>query len=1107
MKKRLLLLFAVLFTGLQVWAQGTIRGKITDEKGDPVIGATIRVKGTSKGTVSDMDGNFKLSVEDGATLAISAIGLKATEKSAQDGMTVKLASETRSMGEVIVTAFGIKREKKALGYAAQDVKGDDLNKVVNADVMNSLNGKVAGLNITSASGTPGAASYVRLRGATSFRGGNQPLYIIDGVPFDNGQTSTGNPDNGNTNTGLNNNLLAGVAVSSRTIDINPNDIETMSVLKGPAAAAIYGIEAANGAIIITTKKGAAAKGKGKFNVNYSTGVTWDKVNRLPELQTKYAQGSTIDPSTGDYGTTPFYYGPGSTGPIGGFAKRFSWGPSIDTLYWDGNSTYKWDINGNIVGKSDSNAKTPVTPYDNLNSFFQTAHAWTNDLSLSGGNDISSYRFSIGSIKQNGIIPLSDFRRITLRMTGETKLSSKLITGGTVSYSNSGGNRTQQGSNVSGLMLGLLRTPITFDNANGSGDPVNTPESYSFADGRQRSYRGGGGYDNPYFTVNQNRFKDEVNRIYGNVYATMLPTKWLSITNRLGGDISMDYRKQSFGKYANAHPAGQVYLEDIMSKTVNNDLQATASTYLADKLSSSLMLGYNLFSTYSTYNYIQGDGYGILNFNHISNAGSILSRESNGGKRKMGYYGQLKFNYSDWAYLEFTGRFDKSSTMPNFKAFFYPAVSGSFVFSDAFKLDEKTKHALTFGRIRASYAQVGKDASAYGIGTYYSTSAFTGDGWTSGISFPFNGVTGAQTSTIGNPNITPERTKSFEIGTDMRFANNRLGFDIAYYVNTSDQLLLSVPIATTSGYNFYYTNAGKMRNQGLELTLNATPIKTKDFRWDVNVNYSRNRNNVITLAPGIENIMLGGFEGTSIRAITDNTYGVIYGVGWLRDNAGNLIVNDDPNDPFYGYPIADSKSKVLGNPTPKWIGGLNNTFSYKGFSLGILFDTKQHFDMWNGTRGALNYFGTAKNTDDRGTSKVFEGVSGHLDASGNLVHFAGSTEVSGAGSANTQSAVMNEQWYTTNGGGFGAQSEDFIENISVIKLRELSFGYQFNSSLFKNTFIRGLGLSFSGRNLWLKTKYQGVDPESSLTGAAESLGMDYFNNPGTKSYGFKLNVQF
>lgn len=1081
MRRFFALVCLLMLTGIAVHAQKVVSGTVTDgATGEALSGVTIFEKGTTNGTFSDGNGSFSLTVQDdGSRLVFRFVGYSTQEVEASGNLDITMEEDVLMLDEVVVTALGIKREKKQLGYSVQSVGGEDLVSSGETNMIDGLNSKVAGVQVISSTGSPGGASFIRIRGSASMTGANQPLIVIDGVPMDNSQRNSGNPDNGN------NNLLAGVANSNRAIDINPNDIADVTVLKGPAASALYGIQAANGVILITTKRGASA-GSGKaLNVTYNTSVAFDQVNKLPETQTKYAQGIS-----GQY-----------TPPETGFP--LSWGPLADTLFWDGATDYDFDRNGNIVGQSDPNASIPFTPYNNQEQFFRTGVTTDHDLALSGGSDNANYRFSIGRRNQTGIVPLSEWGRTSIKFAGDVKLSPRIRTAASVGYTNSGGRRVQQGSNISGLMLGLSRSPINFDNSNGSDDPEDA-SAYQLADGTQRNYRGGGGYDNPYWTINENPFTDQVNRLYGFTSVTYDATKWLNVFYRLGTDVYSDNRQNIFAINTRTAPAGQTFLEKHNYRHVNSDLWITLSHDFNEKFSGSLMLGNNLYAENYNRLYVQGDGFTFPDFTHISNAQSVLTRDLTQTKRTSALFFDAKASYDDWVFLNVTGRNEWSSTLPlENRSFFYPSASLGLVLSEGLGFSDNK--VLPYAKLRVSYAQVGNDAPIYALLSYYGNAAI-GDGWTNGVAFPQQGLSGfTYDDVLGNPNIRPEKTTSFEIGADLRFVKNRIGVDFTYYSAASVDQIFAVPVAASSGAIQLIANAGRIENKGVEVVLNFTPVKGKDFRWDGQVNFTTNRNQVIELAEGVETVFLGGFLGTSVRNVPGQEYGQIYGGTFLRDTVSGMMVIESDSSKDFGFPIESGEEAVIGNPNPRWLMGFRNTFTYKGLYLSVLFDFRQGGDIWNGTQGALAYFGTAALTEDRGAVTVFEGVKGTVDADGNLLL---QDENGNAGTiTNNIEATLDEDWYLGNGGGFGNVAEHFVQDGSWIRLRELTLGYELPREWFEKTPFAGINVGASARNLWLSTKYEGIDPETNLTGSNNAQGLDYFNMPNTKSYSFRLGIQF
>jgi TonB-linked SusC/RagA family outer membrane protein len=1078
-------------------AQRSVSGVVTDTNGESLLGASVLIKGTSVGTVTDLDGKYTINVPEGSnTLVFSYTGFatQEVELGASNVLDVVM-EEGVTLETAVVTALGVERQEKALGYAVQDVGGDELNETNSVSFIDALNGKAAGVQITQASGAAGSASRIVLRGQTSFNGNNEALIVVDGVRLDNSENHTERS-------------LGGVANSNRGMDINPNDIESVTVLKGAAASALYGVEGARGVVLITTKKGASGKG---VKVDFQTRYTVSEVNKLPEFQDQYVQG----------------LGGTWLGPETGWLA--SWGPNVDTLAWDG-SDYRYDRNGRIVSINDPSAQTPFEAYNNVEDFYQRGQMWTNNLSFSGGNDVANYRFSFGRTDQEGIVPKNTYERTNVGLAAGAKLlDDKLNISGSVNYVKTAGRRIQQGSNVSGLNLGLFRTPISFDNTNGVDNPVNNPEAYVFADNSQRNYRGGAGYDNPYWLVNLNPFFDNVNRMYGSLRASYEFDQWLTLSGTFGTDFYTDNRTQEFELGSRAFPNGQVIEDQWNYFHTDIYLNILGNGNLSEDFTLSYNLGTNFWNKRNKNNYIQGDGLNFFGFRELSNAQSINSLIDNFDERNFSVFGSVDFGFRNYLYLTLTGRNDwLSSLIAPSKEFnaadisvFYPSASVSLVFSELMN-----SSVLSFGKVRASYGQVGGGApNAYLTGTYFTVPNTTGtinslnDGWTNGILFPYQGVGGFTYNALkGNPDLVPSTTTDLEFGVDLRFLNNKIRLDAAYYTRESKDQIIPINIANTTGFQRAVFNSGELETQGAEVILGLTPVTTPDFNWDINFNFSTWRTDVVALPEGVPNQYLDGFTGTGVYNIApDEENGIVYEYGQILGGAfqrvnspdgsfdpslpynpdGALVIDDSgtpETNANYGYPLVDPNQRVIGNPNPDFLLGINNTLSYKGLSLSFLFDIKEGGDLWNGTKGAITFFGMSDITEDRdvsgdyeGTSNVFEGIK------------------ASDGQPNDIRAPLDENWYLGNGGGFGVVAEHFIEDGSFARLRYASLSYNFGSMI---NGLSDLTLTFTGRNLLLITDYTGVDPETSLVGSSSNgQGLEYFQMPGVRSYAVGLNVKF
>jgi TonB-linked SusC/RagA family outer membrane protein len=960
------------------------------------------------------------------------------------------------LDEVVVTAGGIAREKKALGFGVEEVEGAAIKESGESNFVSGISAKVSGVQVTNSSGAAGAASYIKIRGNATFTSNdNQPLMVVDGVPIDNSQIATSD-------------LRAGVANSNRAIDINPDDIESISVLKGGAAAALYGTRGANGVILITTKKGAYNQ---DFQINVSSSLEISQVNKLPETQNKYSQGY--------FGT----YGGGTSNP-------FSWGPALADL--------GYDADGNIT----QDATGGVTPYDNAGNFFQNGRRLNNSLTLAGGGKKSSYYLSIANLQDQGIVPLNTFDRTTIRLTGTGQVTTNLKATASLSYSNSGGYRVQQGSNTSGLMLGLLRTPPTFDNANGTTDPTD-PAAFLNADGSQRNYRAGGGYDNPYWTINMNPFTDEVNRVFGYTKFDWSPVDDLLISYRYGIDQYSDVRKQIISLNSRTFPGGSITDEIWSIKEQNHDLTVQYSTDLGP-IGANFLGGMNVNDRDRKYVSTYGSGLVLPNFYNMSNAQSQFAYEGLTGRRIFGVYGEAQLDYEDWAFLTLTARRDQASTFGNVATpIIYPSASLSLILTDM--LDIKSD-VLSFAKLRMSSAQVGSEPPFASNATYFNQ-AGVGSGWINGISFPYLGATGfTQSNVLGNPDLRPEYTITNEVGAELGLFENKLNVDVTLYQQTSQDLIVAVPVAGSSGFTSTFLNAGTMTNTGVELQLNANLVKTDDFSWDAGMTFTRNRNVVEKLADGVDVIGLPwGFFGANQRLVEGEAYGTLYGDDWARDEQGNALVDGN------GYPIYSSTEVVVGDPNPDYLMGISSAASYKNWSFNMLWDIRQGGDIWNGTRGALYYFGTHIDTDihpsgaARGETFVWEDVV--MGNSG--VYAPGTTDADGndiSGQPNSTPILNDIDSYALGPlSGFTGASRPFIEDGSWVRLRNIGVNYKFDADVLSGTKLKGLSVGVSGRNIFLRTPYRGVDPETNLSGATNSQGADYFNMPNTMGVIFNLKA--
>jgi TonB-linked SusC/RagA family outer membrane protein len=1063
MKKILLMSFMLLFTMVSSsWAQDrSVSGKVTDETGEGVPGVNVILKGTTTGTTSDIDGNYKLNVpSEGGTLVYSFIGMTTQENEigARSVIDVGMLADARELSEVVVTAVGIEQSKRTLGYSVQTVSADEITGAQEQSFLNSLNSKVAGISVVSSSGSPGGSTNVRIRGNSSISGSNSPLFVMDGVPLDNSSTNASFGQTG------------GYSQASRLVDLNSNDIASVTVLKGAAATALYGIRAANGAIIITSKRGV----KGKPKVSFSTSYSIDQHNGLPNLQQTYAQGR---PSGG----AAIWRGPHQ-------GEGFSWGPAIADLEFDG-SDYPYDKGGQLVPKGTGNG-VPARAYDNMGGFLINGSTSDNTVSVSGGTDEITYFISASTLKQEGYVPNSSWGRTSFKFNTQAQIHPKVNVGLGVTYSNSGGNRVQRGSNISAWTLGGFRNAATFDAGNGKTGQAaaDDPATYLLPDGRQRSYRGGI-YDNPYWSGSKFLFRDNVDRVIGNISLTYDILPWMKLSYKAGMDTYNDKTKGFADINSSSFVTGSIWLSEINRKDINSDLLLIINKDINEDLNINAVIGHNFYGYDRYLSFVNGTGTGTVGFGNISNASTIQASETVARKQINAFLADVKFDFKNFLFLNLTGRNDWSSTLPkDANSFFSPGVALGFDFTEAFGISNG--NILSYGKLRGSWGSVGNDAPLYATDTYFQSAFNGGDGFISGIQYPAFGVNGfEQSSVVGNNRITPEKTTTIELGADLRLLKGRIGIDYTYYEKTSEDQILPVNISNTTGFGSAIQNAGKISNKGHELVLNIEALKISDFSWNVDVNFTKNVSLVEELPEGIETIFLAGFTSASSRAVVGQPYGAIYGNHFQRTSEGKMVIGTN------GWPLVAQGDTVLGNPNPDWTMGLRNTLSWKGLSVTALLDFRQGGDLWNGTQGIVNYFGTSQISAEQRNIRgyVFDGVSADGTANSVPVDFA-----------NPANGLGSYKWVRY---GFGGTVEENIQDASWIRLRELGVTYNLPSSILGKIGFSNASVSFVGKNLWLKTGFDGVDPETNLTGATNGIGLNYFNQPGIKSYAFSLRAQF
>lgn len=1029
-----------LIAGLAVAQDRTISGRVTSsEDGSALPGVNVVVKGTANGTVTDADGNYKLSVNtSNPTLVFSFIGLQSQEVAVGERsiVDISLASDVTQLNEIVVTGQGIEKDTRSLGYATQNVSGANLAQRSEVNVLNTLQGKVAGVNIVGASGGAGASTSITIRGITSFGNtSNQPLIVVDGIIFNN------SVDGGTS--------VFTTQPTNRLNDIAPENIESINILKGPAAAALYGSRAGAGAIVITTKSGKRLAGKTEVTLTSSYNV--QNVYGFPKMQTLYGQGTNND----------FINNSGN-----------SWGPAFD--------------GGPATVTTLQGATVPYQAYPNrIKDFFKTGRVFTNGVNISSGNADHNVSLSVNSSLTDGIVPNSLFDRNSVQFGGSSKSKNGLIISGSLAYVNTKQRSNPQGNGGSALGQ-ITRIPVSYDLV---GQP--------FENAAGRSIYYSTTQNHPLWSTKYEVANSTVDRVFGFVKLGYNITDWLNVTYRITGDTYTDRRKTTYQIGSNRNATGRITDDMYFASEFNGDLLITASkdNLFIEKLNANLLLGQNINQRRTQQISADGQTMAIPNFNNLVNTSVFTATgEASSLRRLLGYYAQLSLSYNNWAFLEITTRGDQSSTLPTKNnLYFYPAVSGSVVLSDALGIESDILSSL---KVRGSAAKVGKDA-----GTYLLTSVFTSSGYgnnVASVSFPMtvggSSIVGFGPSTrIGNPNLTPEFVKSYDGAVVFGLFKNRINLDLGYFYTRSENQIFNVAVSYTSGYATQTTNIGLMTNKGIEGVLNAQVLKIGDFSWDISANYTRIRNKVVELTPDNipdENSAIPGnsnFVGMIPSLWEGQPFGVIVGNAMARTPDGQLLVNGNTG----GYATTVG-GKIIANPQPKWLMGVTNTFSYKGLVLSALVDTRQGGQTLSFGVIDLRNAGVLEQTvANRDLPRILPGV---ID--------------NGDGTYRPNNIQISAQAYWQGLGGLGSEASVF--DATVYRFRELSLSYSLPKKWFAKTPISSINLGVSGRNLWFFAPGTPADPEINTQGAANggsSQGLDQNGAPNTRNFGGNLRVVF
>jgi len=1038
MRKFLFLLGSLAMLCGQAFAQSrTITGKITDPLGNPVAAASILIKGTRTGSSTQADGTFSLNVPDNAkVLVVSAIGWKSTEISIDNRtvITISLTANESTLSEVVVTSLGIARDKRSLGYASQNLKGPELADKGAVNLLNALEGKVSGVNITGASGSAGASVNINIRGITSFTKSNQPLFVVDGIPISNDVDRT----NGGPNGTLGDNQPA-----NRALDIDLNNVESVNILKGPAASVLYGSRAAAGAIIITTKKGGVG---GRTEILVGTSYSLQNAEGLPKTQNLYGQGSTG------------IYNPASAN---------SWGPKFGST--------PTTVNGLLVG----GVAVPYQAYpDNINDFWQTGTISDNSLLINGGDAKQNFTLSGGYLSQNGILPNTSVKRANVKFGGNTVLRNKIRLGGSVTFTNTlqngilGGN----GNSSTAVVLGLARSiDLTGYKTKGTYQNIDGTNNFPIA-----------GSDNPYYDAYNNPLKSNLYRVLGSVNLGYDITPWLNVNYRLGIDAYTDRRKQIFAISSGRVPLGQDLESTITRSELNGDLVITAhkSDIFIKDLHVTALVGQNINQRRSQVVTVQADALAIPGFYNVSAGANFAvgSAEVTTLQRLLGYYGQLSFAYKNYLYLELTGRADQSSTLPtNKNTFFYPSVNAGFVFTDAFSVNSDI---ISYGKIRASIAKVGSDADPYLLLNTYTKGAYGNN--VANFNFPYGSIAGFGASTrIAPLTLEPEFTTAYEVGANIGLFKNRVSIDAAYFNTVSNSQIINVGIPPSTGYSTKTTNTGRMTNKGVELLVTVNAVQTKNFRWDVTGNFTKIVNKVTDIATGITSFSIPGsaFTGSIPSIKVGQPYGVIIGGLIPRDSAtGARLIN--PGTGLYATTIAN---QVLSNPNPEYSMGVTNNFKYKSLTLGFTFDF---------TKGGQILSFTAASYKSRG---AWLPTGENRDKPWIL---PGEIPVAGGKFIPNNIEIPAQSYWGVMG---GLQSEFNVYDATVFRMREVSLGYDLPAKITRGMHINFIRLSVFANNVFHVAPNTFFDPEINTQGAGNIRGLDLQGAPNARTIGANLKV--
>jgi TonB-linked SusC/RagA family outer membrane protein len=1045
MKKLLLvsLCFLVLCV-TQVFAQNrTVTGTVTaKDDGLPIPGVTVKIKGTSVGVPTDVNGKFSISAPAGSTLVFSFISYLPQEVSVsgRNVINVSLAQDNRQLNEVVVTSFGVKREARSLGTSIGKVTNDQITQVSEPDLLKAMEGKVAGVDIRSSEGTPGAATRIQIRGNTSFNGDSQPLIVVDGVPYSNDIVVTSSQ------------VTGGGAYGSGISNIDPNDIADVQVLKGSGGAALYGSRASNGVILITTKSGSASRSKKGLEVVLKSSASIEKITALPDVQNSYGTGSF-----GNYSESNGSWGPafGTRATIPAWSAYLAAYPE---LFPDGTVPY-------------------VAQPNNIKNLFKNGSVYENSVSINGGDERNSFVLTASQLNQNGYMINQNFKRSNVSVGGSSKLANGLTVHGNLSYASTdqvGGDFGETQSGAPSLFSRSLLLGRNWD--------LTLP--YQDKKGNSIIYAGAGQFDNPLWSARYNTNTTNSERFIANMKLDYDITKWANLSYALGTNTFINNRRQITEiSSRGAGGLGSLVVDAYHKQEIESTLLLNLHPKLQGDFSLNGLLGANFNQRTTTDLTNVGNQFIERGYYTLSNTvQKLIGEDSYSRRRIFGVFAEATVGYKDYAFVTATGRNDFSSTLPvNNRSYFYPAISGTFIFTDALKLKS---NILDYGKLRASWAKVGRDADPYNL-----TSSF---GYNSNyLGLPSLGIN----SQAFNPNLKPEFTKEVELGTELSFFQQRINLDFTYYNKNSSNLILGVPTPNSTGYSSYVTNVGGINNKGIEVQLTVKPVVSRSVNWTISAALTSNKNTVTSLVPGLTRFSLG-YLGYAEPGMP---FSYFRGSVAARDDQGNFLIEKST-----GLLITAKDPAYIGNPNPKYKLGVTNTVTVKGITLSALIDYTQGGSVYSTTIVNELGRGVSKITEDRQTTWVLPGVYGDantykplLDASGNKIQ-------------NTTRVASNDLYFGNSFATNGPQ-EMAIYDGTVFRLREVSLGYNLPKSLTRKTPFGSARFSLTGRNLWFFApnvpKGTNFDPETSTFGDGNNQGIELSTAPTVKRYGFNLTLTF